>query len=138
MKKIRALFFPICFCAYICIYIARVNLSVAAPELRQAMILTTEQVGLLGGAFSIVYASGRMISGVIGDRAAPWKLVCLGLGLVTLSSVTIGFLPPFRCIFLLWVVNALAQSMLWSPLLRIIAFRYPPETAKKRDRKSVV
>ena len=56
MKKKTLLIFLICYFAYTAIYIARVNLSMAAPELREIQILTEAQYGVLGSVFSIIYS----------------------------------------------------------------------------------
>jgi OPA family glycerol-3-phosphate transporter-like MFS transporter len=40
--------------------------------------------------------------------------------------------PPFAAILLLWGTNALAQSMLWGSILRILSAIYPESVAKKR------
>ena len=132
MKKRPGSIFLICYFAYVAIYVARLNLSMAAPALKELTVLTTEQIGLLGSMFSVVYACGRLLSGIIGDRTAPWKMISLGLVLCGLSNLCIGLLPPFYTFLLLWGVNAFAQSMLWGPILRILSAIYPEDVAKKR------
>jgi sugar phosphate permease len=71
--------FLICYIAYTCIYIARLNLSMAAPGLKDLAVLSTEQIGVLGSVFSVVYACGRLFSGFLSDRQAPWKMISTGL-----------------------------------------------------------
>lgn len=132
MKKSKNTIFYICYCAYVFIYVARLNLSMAAPSLKELAILDTAQIGLLGSVFSVVYASGRLLSGIIGDKTAPWKMISLGLVLCGLSNLCIGFFPAFTAFLLLWGVNAFAQSMLWGPILRILSDIYPEDIAKER------
>jgi len=132
MKKHSFRTFLICYAAYVFIYVARLNLSMAAPSLKELQILTTAQIGFLGSMFSVVYACGRLLSGIIGDKTAPWKMISMGLILCGVSNLCIGFFPPFPAFLLLWGVNAFAQSMLWGPILRILSAIYPPDVAKKR------
>lgn len=132
MKKRTLHIFALCYFAYTAIYIARVNLSMAAPQLREMQVLTDAQYGILGSAFSIIYALGRLITGNISDRKPPVLLICTGLILSGISNLCIGFLPPFIAILLLWCVNALAQSMLWSCVLCVLSAIYDIPTAKKR------
>lgn len=132
MKKHSSRIFLICYSAYVFIYVARLNLSMAAPSLKDLAILDTAQIGLLGSMFSVVYACGRLLSGIIGDKTAPWKMISLGLILCGFSNLFIGFLPPYTTFLLLWGVNAFAQSMLWGPILRILSAIYPEDVAKKR------
>ena len=84
------LVFYLCFIAYTCIYIARLNLSMASPAMREAGILTAAQLGLIGSAFSVVYSCGRLVSGIVGDRLAPKLLICTG------SSAAVPPIPGLK------------------------------------------
>lgn len=132
MKKQNTRIFLICYTAYLFIYVARLNLSMAAPGLKDAALLSMEQIGMLGSVFSVVYACGRLLSGILSDRYAPWKMISLGLILCGVSNICFGLFPPFAGIVLLWGVNAFAQSMLWGSVLRILSTIYPEQLAKKR------
>ena len=132
MKKGNRRIFLVCYLAYLFIYVARLNLSMAAPGLKELQVLSMEQIGLLGSAFSVVYACGRLLSGILSDRVAPWKMISAGLLLCGVSNLCFSFFPPFAAILLLWSVNALAQSMLWGSILRILSAIYPPAESKKR------
>lgn len=131
MKKNTKIFL-VCYAAYLFIYVSRLNLSVAAPGLKETAVLTMEQVGLLGSMFSVVYACGRLLSGFLSDRCKPWKMICTGLVLSGMSNICFGLLPPFGALLLLWGVNAFSQSMLWGSILRILSAIYPESVAKKR------
>lgn len=124
--------FYLCFVAYTCIYIARLNLSMASPAMRDAGILTAAQLGLIGSAFSVVYSCGRLVSGILGDRLAPKLLICTGLLLTAAANMLIGILPPYLLILVLWCFNALGQSMLWSALLRTMTDLYGKAQADKK------
>lgn len=128
----RHFIYLIAYLAYSSIYIARVNLTMASPELVSMSILTTEQIGMLGGVFSATFAAGRLLNGVISDKAPPWMMVCGGLALCAACNAGVGFFPPFIGIFLLWMANAYAQSMLWGSLLSVMSEIYDAPTAKKR------
>lgn len=132
MKNQRTRIFFVCYLAYLFIYVARLNLSMAAPGLKGQQILSMEQIGLLGSAFSVIYACGRLFSGILSDRIAPWKMISTGLLLCGISNLCFGLFPPFAAIVLLWGINALAQSMLWGSILRILSAIYPENVAKKR------
>ncbi len=132
MKKQTTRIFLVCYIAYLFIYVARLNLSMAAPGLKELQILSMEQIGILGGMFSVVYACGRLLSGILSDRVAPWKMISMGLVLCGISNLCFGMFPPFAASMLLWSINALAQSMLWGAILRILSAIYPENVAKKR------
>lgn len=132
MKKQTLRIFLVCYFAYLFIYVARLNLSMAAPGLKDAAILSMEQIGTLGSVFSVVYACGRLLSGILSDRYPPWMMISLGLVLCGISNICFGLFPPFAAMVLLWGVNAFAQSMLWGSILRILSTVYPESVAKKR------
>ncbi len=128
----KNLMFIMCYIAYTAIYAARLNLSVATPELKASFLLNAAQIGIMGSIFSIVYASGRLINGFISDRVAPYIMITTGLALTGISNVLFGLFPPVYILYILWGINAFAQSMLWSSLLRVIVSAFEPVTAKKR------
>lgn len=132
MKKQTLRIFLVCYFAYLFIYVARLNLSMAAPGLKDAAILSMEQIGTLGSVFSVVYACGRLLSGILSDRYPPWMMISLGLVFCGISNICFGLFPPFAAMVLLWGVNAFAQSMLWGSILRILSTVYPESVAKKR------
>lgn len=130
-RRQTALFFA-CYFAYTATYVARLNLSMASPGLIVSGLMDAARIGLLGSVFSVVYAAGRLVNGWLSDRVSPRLMICSGLVLVSVSNLCIGFFPPFAGIALLWAVNAYAQSMLWSSILRLLSAIYDENTAKKK------
>ena len=132
MKKKALLICIVCYISYAMLYVARLNLSMASPDLKELGLLTSAQIGLMGSVFSIVYAVGRLVNGILSDRVPSWVMICPGLLVAGLSNVAIGFFPPFIGVLILWGTNAFAQSMLWSAILRTVSVLYEPGAAKKR------
>ncbi len=131
-RKSSFVIFAALYITYTAIYVARLNLSMASPGMKAAGMLSAAQFGLLGSLFSVVYACGRLLNGILSDRVAPWKMICTGLVLAGVANLAIGMLPPFAGMALCWSANAFAQSMLWSSILTVISMTYVPETARKR------
>ena len=104
----------------------------ASPSLTESNILSTSQIGILGSVFSVMFAIGRLVNGVLADRTPPWIMLSAGLVSAGISNVAIGFLPPFVAILMLWSINAYAQSMLWGSVLCVVSSVYDSETAQKR------
>lgn len=132
MKNKKIFIFIICYIAYTCIYIGRLNLSMASPDMISADIMDKAQFGMLGSAFSIIYAFGRLLNGRLSDKKAPWLMISGGLILSSISNIAISFFPPFIGIMIMWSVNAFAQSMLWSSVLCIVSAMYDEEEAKRK------
>lgn len=134
MKKRTApnLIFWVCYVAYTAIYLSRVNLTMAAPALKETALLDAAQIGVLGGVFSVIYAFGRMFNGWLSDRLSPRRMIPVGLLLCGAANLLVGLLPPYPAFLLLWGINAYAQSMLWSSNLRLLAALHDEEEAQRR------
>ena len=130
-SKRSGIIFFIIYLAYISIYVARINLSMAGPELINGNVIDTVQLGILGSVFSTIYAMGRLLNGGIGDKTPPWIMLTIGLAVAGASNILISFLPPFIGIFILWTTNAYAQSMLWSSVLCAVSAMFEGKTAKR-------
>ena len=124
--------FLLLYISYVIIYIARLNLSMASPAMRDSGVLTAVELGFIGSAFSVVYSCGRLFNGVLGDRLAPKLLIVTGLALAGAANLLIGLLPPYLILLVLWCVNAFGQSMLWSALLRTMTSLYGKAQADKK------
>lgn len=125
--------FAVTYAAYTAIYVARVNLSMVSPALKDAGVLTAAQIGLLGGVFSVTYAAGRLLNGILNDRLAPWTMIAAGLGAVGFGNVLSGLFPPFALMVALWGINAYGQSMLWGSVLHVVSALYDPAKARLRS-----
>lgn len=118
--------------AYVGVYIARLNLSMASPALLDAQILTSVELGFLGSAFSLIYSCGRLLNGIASNRLAPRLLIVTGLLLTGLSNLLLGVLPAYVLFLVLWSVNAFGQSMLWSSILRTTSSLYGKSRADSK------
>ena len=124
--------FLIVYVAYMAVYVARVNLSVAGPVLKGLSILNSAQIGILGSCFFVVYALGRVVNGSLSDSVSPCVMICTGLFLSGLSNICFSFFPSFAAMCVCWTLNAYAQSMLWSSILCTISAMYAKEQEKSR------
>lgn len=105
---------------YMVSYITRINYGAIISEM---VIDTGHSKSMLSMALTgsfITYGAGQIISGVLGDRFSPKKL--LGIGL--LASVSMNLLIPFCTspyqMLGVWCVNGFAQSFMWPPLVRLM------------------
>ena len=62
----RKHFFVLSYFAYASIYIARLNLTIASPVMQEQGLLTSTQVGAMGGAFFLCYCAGQLLNGFLG------------------------------------------------------------------------
>ena len=106
---------------YMISYVTRTNFGAVVSEVSHATGISKSVLSMpLTGSF-ITYGVGQLISGVLGDRISPKKLVRLGL-LITVSMNLL--LPLCKEPWLMtaaWCVNGMAQAFMWPPIVRIMA-----------------
>jgi len=129
MRKIKNFYilFLIGYISYCLVYVARLNLSIVSTEAEFVKVISIKQYGLLGSAFLISFACGRLINGIIGDKIHPRFMLYIGLTLSGIANLGLSFLPAFPIFIALWSVNGYAQSMLWGSLLSYISYISPAE-----------
>lgn len=109
------------FIVYFASYVTRINYGAVISEIVAAEGIAKSIASLAVTFAFISYGVGQLVSGYIGDKISPQKLILFGL----LSSaamnilMTVGFGVTAMCI--LWTINGFAQSLIWPPLVRILA-----------------
>lgn len=122
--------FVTCLLLYSSMYIARVNISVASPDMISQGVASVAQIGILGSVFSIAYAAGRLLTGRVCDKYAPYAIMAIGAGITGLGNITMGLNPPYAAMVTIWGLVALGQSLLWGNVLRTLGSIYEGETLK--------
>ena len=113
-----------CFAAYTAAYVSRCNLSPSLDAIAASFGVSAAQAGLLPTCFAVPYAAGQVVSGLLADRYPAPRLMLIGLLGSALVNVLFSFCPYFPLLVALWFVNGLLQSMVWTPIMRILAVRF--------------
>lgn len=118
----------LCCLVYFASYCTRINYAAVLLEIVQDMGITSEQasIAVLGGF--VTYGVGQLVSGVLGDYVKPRTMIFSGLCVTSTINLLMPLMADIRLMSMLWCVNGFAQSMLWPPLVRIMAERYDAET----------
>jgi len=116
---------------YASFYLGRVNLSIAIPDLRESLNLSSQEVGLLGSGFFLSYAFGQLISGHLGDRISPRLLVFGGMLLSTAMNFIFGSVAIWGLMLVVWTTNGFFQSTGWAPILKVLATWHSTEQRRK-------
>ena len=105
---------------YMVSYITRINYGAIISEMVNDTGYSKSMLSMaLTGSF-ITYGAGQIISGFLGDRFSPKKLLSFGLGLSILMNLTVPFCQnPYQMLGV-WCVNGFAQSFMWPPLVRLM------------------
>ena len=115
------LFILLCTAVYFTSYLTRQNFGAIITELVAATDITREQAGAVSTAQFFTYGIGQLISGFIGDRIPPRRLIVIGM----LSTSVCNFLLPIftdpSIMILLWALNGFSQALFWPPLVRMMA-----------------
>ena len=83
-------------------------------------LLTDVQIGYIGSALFFTYGAGQVISGLLGDRIDPRKLIFCGLGATAVCNAAFPFVTSFPALIVLWGVNGFAQALFWPPIVKLM------------------
>lgn len=114
------------FGGYASYYLCRVNLSVAQPEIAEKLDWTKAEVGAIASSFYLVYALGKLTSGIVADRLGGRALFALGILGSAAANVAFPFAGSLGAMTAIWSVNAFFQSMGWASLVAIMSRWYGP------------
>lgn len=110
---------------YFTSYITRLNYSASIAGILEATALTKEQTGLIGTALFITYGVGQIVSGLLGDKIRPERIILAGLVTTTLCNAVFPLFSHVAALVFVWGLNGFAQAMFWPPLVRILAEKLP-------------
>ena len=110
-----------CWLVYTAAYIGRLDYSASMVKIIADLGITNDQGGVVYSCFALSYGIGQLINGLL-CKYYPPKYVITG---ALFASALINFLMPlggdYRVMAGLWLVNGMAQSMLYSLLIRTIS-----------------
>ena len=121
-----------CVGAYTLAYLIRLNLSATLSGIMETMGIAAAQAGALQTCFALVYAGGQLVSGAITDRVNPVRYMLLGLGGSAGCNLLFGLAGEYWQLLALCLLNGAFQSMLWTPIVRLVALHFPQGPGRVR------
>ena len=98
---------------YILSFVDRQIVAVLGTQIRDSLLLSNFQIGLLyGPAFSFVYALAGIPMGRIADKTSRKLMICTGLFIWSLMTVMSGFAASFTFLVTARIFVGLSQAML--------------------------
>lgn len=85
----------------------------------------------LTGAF-FTYGSGQFLSGWLGDRLPPNKIIAVGIISTSLINISIALFPNIHFMNVIWIISGALHSLVWAPLVRMVHIVFPEEQAYQR------
>jgi len=122
--------FILMYVAYASYYLARLNFSIALPEMGEELLHPKLSLGLIGGAFSICYAAGQLVHGQLADRLGAKRIILLGLVLSAIANALFGQIDFFTLMIVIWGMNGYAQSTGWPAVVKILSSWFRTDLGK--------
>ncbi|MCQ2433360.1 MAG: MFS transporter [Clostridia bacterium] len=130
-KRIKQLIF-LCSAAYFISYLARINYAAVVSAFVAEEGLSKDYASLPVTALFISYGIGQLISGYIGDRIAPRKIITFGYILATAMNFIMPFAAPnVPIMIVVWCLNGFAHAMMWPPLVKIMTCAFEEEVYRR-------
>ena len=111
----------LCCVVYFVSYITRLDFRAAMSEIIRTGTLTESAAGLIGTILFITYGVGQLISGFLGDKISPQRLILFGLLTTSVSNLLFPFFSQTGFLCVIWGINGFAQAMLWPPMVKLLA-----------------
>ena len=119
-------------------YITRINYGAVISEMEAASGIARSVLSMaLTGSF-FTYGTGQIISGFLGDRISPKRLVSVGLITTVVMNLLIPVCPSPYLMAAVWCVNGFAQSLMWPPLVRLMNALFTDEQYKMATTKVIL
>ncbi len=100
---------------------ARLNFSVVLPLIGVEFGFSKFVLGLIGGAYSISYASGQFAHGQLVEVYGPRRILLFGLLLSALMNFLFGYADSWILFFAFWAVNGFAQAAGWPSVVKLVS-----------------
>lgn len=114
-------FFWLCWLTYFSTYIGRLNFTASLTAMIAAEHFTKAEMGLVGSGFFIGYGVCQLLSGYLGDRLNPRGMIFFGIVGSGILNLVMGCVSDAPVMVVLWVLNGVFQSAVWSPMVRLTA-----------------
>ena len=110
----------LCSLAYFVSYITRINFAAVIAAIISDGYIEKAAAGAVTTVGFITYGVGQLVSGKLGDRFDPKRLMSIGFFTTAAMNLLIPFVHGSVAMCIVWGVNGLAQSLMWSPMLKIM------------------
>lgn len=129
-EKMQSMLFWLCWIVYFSTYLGRLNYSASLTEIIRAEGFDKGTAGLIGTAFFFSYGFGQLISGILGDKLKPHKMILVGVLGSGICNVAMGLSTNIWQMVAVWCMNGLLQSLIWSPIIKLFSDWIPKSRQK--------
>jgi len=131
MEKVKKQLVLLMSMTYFISYITRINYGAIISEMVDSTGFSETMLSMaLTGNF-IAYGLGQIISGILGDKFSPKRLVSLGLIVTVSMNLLIPICADPYQMLVVWCINGFAQAFMWPPLVKIMSGALTSDEYKK-------
>lgn len=106
---------------YFSSYITRINFGAIIVEFVASEGIIKSAASIITSVLFVTYGVGQLMSGWLGDRVSPRKLITAGLTIAVVCNFLMPLCSPqIPVMAVIWGINGLAQAMMWPPLVKIL------------------
>lgn len=102
-------------------YVDRGAVGIAAPKLKDELMLSAAAFGVVVSAFSWVYAPAQFAVGWLSDRFCVYRMIAAGLAIWALATLLTGFASGFGMLVALRVMLGIGEGVAFPSASKIIA-----------------
>lgn len=132
-KKINILPIIMCWLAYTSAYLGRFSYASNIISIESFYGVLHADAGLVSTFFFFAYGAGQIINGIFNKRYNKKYVMAGALVISSIINLLFFFSIPFELLKYLWLVNGIAQSVLWPCLIALLS-----DTLKKSDLPSAL
>lgn len=102
-------------------YVDRGAVGIAAPKLKDELMLSAAAFGVVVSAFSWIYAPAQFAVGWLSDRFCVYRMIAAGLAIWALATLLTGFANGFAMLVALRVMLGIGEGVAFPSASKIIA-----------------
>lgn len=125
---IISIFFMLC---YFISYVTRINYGAIIAEMESARHISKSLLSLALSGSAVTYAAGQIISGYLGDKFQPKRLIFIGLLTTVATNIAVPFAGSITLTIAIWCINGFAQAFMWPPLVKMMTSMFTMEDYTK-------
>ena len=126
-KQASKIIIFLCWAAYTAAYIGRLNYNAYIVEIISQLGTTKEAAGLVSSFFFFSYGAGQLVHGILSRKYNTRYSVAVALIGSALVNVGMTLVPSVSAMKIVWLMNGVFQSILWSSLIKTLSDRLPDE-----------
>jgi OPA family glycerol-3-phosphate transporter-like MFS transporter len=110
-----------CWLVYTAAYVGRLDYSASMVKIISELGISNDQGGLVYSCFALTYGIGQLINGLLCKHYNPKFVITGALFASALANVFMPLSGDYRIMAALWLINGVAQSMLYSLIIRTLS-----------------